>query len=368
MTEDIRHFRIQHFGRTFRCTAYTPARRRGCRAGNSSPSLDFNDWSYRMFEQEFITNAIKRSAETKLDRRKLFTMAGITGIGAATTLLVGAEPANAEPAHKSMGAPSDASILNFALNLEYLEAEFYLRAVTGVGLPDSMTTGTGARGNVSGGRAVPFKTPLIRKYAQEIAADEKAHVAFLRSALGASAVSRPTISLDKSFTAAATAAGVIQKGQIFDPYANEINFLLAAFIFEDVGVTAYKGAAGFIANKTYLDAAAGLLAVEAYHAGIIRTTLYASGVQTPAIYDTVQKISDARDSLDGPTDDDQGIGTAAVSNLVPTDANSLAYSRTTAQVLNIVYLTSEQVRSGGFFPSGVNGSINTSGDFDNDGD
>ena len=324
-----------------------------------------------MFDEKFITTAIKRSAETAIDRRRLLSMAGIAGVGAAAALVTSAGPAAAEgsnTATPAAGAPSDASILNFALNLEYLEAEFYLRSTTGVGLPDSLTTGTGTRGNVTGGRAVQFKTAAIRKFAQEIASDEKQHVAFLRTALGGAAVSRPAISLDASFTAAAVAAGLIAKGQTFDPYANELNFLFAAFIFEDVGVTAYKGAAPFIANKTYLSAAAGILAVEAYHAGIIRTTLYAEGIETPTVYASVQKISDARDSLDGRSDDDQGIGTAAVSNLVPTDANSIAFGRTPDQVLNVVYLNSEQVRSGGFFPAGVNGPINTSGDFDYDGD
>ncbi|MBC7590525.1 MAG: ferritin-like domain-containing protein, partial [Salinibacterium sp.] len=310
-------------------------------------------------------------AETALDRRRLFSMAGIAGVGAAAALVTSAGPAAAVSSDKATpeaGAPSDASILNFALNLEYLEAEFYLRSTTGIGLPASLTTGTGKPGTVTGGRAVPFTTPAIKKFAQEIASDEKQHVAFLRSALGAAAVSRPAISLDASFTAAALAAGLIVKGQTFDPYANELNFLFAAFIFEDVGVTAYKGAAPFIANKTYLSAAAGILAVEAYHAGVIRTTLYAEGIQTPSVYASVQKISDARDSLDGRSDDDQGIGTAAVANLVPTDANSIAFGRTPDQVLNVVYLNSERVRSGGFFPAGVNGPINTSGDFDYDGD
>lgn len=326
-----------------------------------------------MFDKNFITNAIARSAETKLDRRSLFAMAGIAGVGAAATL-VAADPAIAATRSSAPGttpvpgAPSDASILNFALNLEYLEAEFYLRSVTGTGLPLNMTTGTGTRGEVTGGRAVPFRTPLIKKYAQEIAADEEGHVAFFRNALGVAAVSRPALSLDASFTAVAMAAGLIGKGQRFDPYANELNFLFSAFIFEDVGVTAFKGAAPFIANKTYLDAAAGILAVEAYHAGIIRSTLYAKGVATPDIYPTVQKLSDARDSLDGRTDDDQGIGTAAVANIVPTDANSIAFSRTAAQVLNVVYLTSESVHSGGFYPAGVNGAIRQSGDFDYDGD
>ncbi|MDQ6754231.1 MAG: ferritin-like domain-containing protein [Actinomycetota bacterium] len=121
--------------------------------------------------------------------------------------------------------PSDSEILNFALNLEYLEAEFYLRAVIGSWLPDNMTTGTGKRGGVEGGRKVSFKTSVIKKFSEEIASDEKSHVAFVRSALGGSAVSRPELSLDASFTA----AGLIGAHDQFD-VANEVNFLFGAFI------------------------------------------------------------------------------------------------------------------------------------------
>ncbi|MHA7304755.1 ferritin-like domain-containing protein [Arthrobacter sp. TMN-49] len=311
-----------------------------------------------MFERKFITTAMARSAENSLDRRRLLSAAAAAGIVGSGALL-SAMPAAAHPYVDDEDGPSDSAILNFALNLEYLEAEFYLRAVTGVGLADSLTDGRGKKGGVTGGRKVPF-TPgsLIQKYAVEIAADEEAHVRFLRSALGKAAVARPPIDLDASFTAAARAAGLITAGQTFSPFEDETSFLLGAFIFEDVGVTAYKGAAPFIDNKTYLEAAAGILAVEAYHAGIIRTTMYALGLQAPA-----QAISDARDSLDGTSDLDQGIGTGNVANLVPADANALAFSRTPAQVLNIAYLTAESVKSGGFFPQGVNGSLNTSGGY-----
>ena len=181
-------------------------------------------------------------------------------------------------------------------------------------------------------------------------------MAFLRSALGSAAVARPAIDIDASFTAAAMAAGLIKQGETFDPYANEQNFLLGAFVFEDVGVTAYKGAAPFIQNKTFLEAAAGLLAVEAYHAGVIRSTLYQQGLEFPA-----HAISIARDSLDGPVDLDQGLTRGGgFPNMVPTDNNGLAFSRSPGQVLNIVYLNPKQVMSGGFFPAGVNGEINTS--------
>jgi hypothetical protein len=260
----------------------------------------------------------------------------------------------------TQSGPSDATILNFALNLEYLEAEFYLRA-TGSRLPDEMTTGTGTRGEVSGGRPVQFQNPVIAKFAAEIAADERAHVAFLRGALGSAAASRPAISLDQSFTAAATAAGLIKAGESFDPYESDLNFLFAAFIFEDVGVTAFKGAAPFISNKTYLEAAAGLLATEAYHAGIVRTSLYNEGMIDNAVFTAVQKISDVRGAVDGVGGDDQSIGTATDLNLVPTDAKGAAFGRSPEHILNIVYLTPERATSGGFYPNGLNGELRESG-------
>lgn len=297
-----------------------------------------------MSENDFLTAAIRRSGETNADR------AALAGMVAAA----GTDDAGAE-----LPEISDGSILNFALNLEYLEAEFYLRA-SGMTLPDEMTTGTGTRGDVSGGRPVQFTSSVIRKVAAEIAADERAHVAFLRKALGSAAVSRPAISLDQSFTAAALAAGLIKPGETFDAYANDLNFLFAAYLFEDVGVTAFKGAAPFITNKTYLDAAAGLLATEAYHAGIVRTSLYTEGMIDDSVFRAVEKISNVRGAVDGVGSDDQSIGDAETLNLVPTDAEGRAYGRSPEHILNIVYLTGDRVTSGGFYPNGLNGDLRES--------
>src|SRR3569833_1058313 len=280
---------------------------------------------------------------------------GLASCGALTRSAFGYPTEDAakktRPIHLSK---KDVDTLNFALNLEYLEAEYYSYATTGASITaqGAGVDGLGAPGDVivKANAQVPFATPAIQQYAQEIAADELAHVNFLRTVLADKAVARPTIDLQASFSAAAQAAGIIGPGATFDPFADEISFLLGAFIFEDVGVTAYHGAAPLVVNKTVLGAAAGILGSEAYHAATVRTILYQTG---GSAIDATQRISDLRDSLDGTTDDDQGILVNGVANIVPTDANGLVFARTAAQVLAIVYF-SPTATSGGFFPDGNN--------------
>ncbi|WP_340683268.1 ferritin-like domain-containing protein [Amycolatopsis coloradensis] len=312
-----------------------------------------------MFGKPFVRTLISRSAENRTDRRRFLKAAGAAGLGVVGATYLGVQAtssASATGEAAAAAAPSDAAVLNFALNLEYLEAEFYSFAVHGRGLPDDLTGGVGAQGGVVGGKKVMFHDKTLHQFAKEIAGDEVAHVKFLRGALGEAAVSRPEIDLKDSFTAAARAAGLISEYQRFDPFANEKNFLLAAFLFEDVGVTAYKGAAPLITNKTFLDAAAGILASEAYHAATIRTSLFDRGLG-----DAAAKISNARDTLDGPGDDDQGILLGNQANIVPTDNNGICFGRGADRVLNVVYLNPGPVREGGFFPKGVNGDIVASG-------
>ena len=273
------------------------------------------------------------------------------GVGAAGTVALGAAGTGVSIA---ADITQDADVLNFALNLEYLEAEFYLLASTGRGLPAG-DTGTKTP-QVTGGRKVNFSSSLIAAYAKEIAQDEQHHVEFLRSVLGTNAVARPKIDLQTSFTTAARAAGLISNTQTFDAFANDTNFLLAAYIFEDVGVTAYHGAAPVLVNKTYLDAAAGILAVEAYHAGLIRTVLFAEGKsnETQLISNLRQELGPVRSNFG--TGKDSGVGTIAAPNVVLADSVSIAFERTTRDVLNIVY-GAQNAGNGLFFPAGLNGVI-----------
>jgi hypothetical protein len=333
---------------------------------------------------EKLLEVMETGAKRREDRRAFLRSGSAAAIAAAGSGLLAAcgssdsdpQPAPPPPPPPTGGTPppppppptgaiSDADILNFALNLEYLEAQFYAIAANGAYLPDNLLGGTGTRGQATGGSQVPFKDPVVAAYAREIANDERQHVVFLRAQLGASAVAQPALDLSvtaaSAFSAAARAAGLIGPNDAFDPYVSDENFLLAAYIFEDVGVTAYKGASPLITSKVFLEAAAGILAAEAYHAGLVRTVLYAKGVQMPALVDATEKISDARDSLDSPSDKDQGVRQRGqASNIVPTDANGIAYSRTTGDVLNIAYLTAAAATQGGFFPAGVNGTIRQS--------
>jgi hypothetical protein len=308
-----------------------------------------------------VIEAFDARAKRREERRDFFR-----AFGTAAALGGGLYLTSRGSSAQAQAAPSDADVLNFALNLEYLEAQFYSFAATGAGLSADMLTGTGTQGAVQGGRQVNFTDPAVAAYAREIAADEVAHVAFLRNALGSSAVAQPAIDVSAAangaFSAAARASGLIGAGQAFDPYASDENFLLAAFIFEDVGVTAYKGAAPLLSNAAYVEAAAGIMAVEAYHASMVRTTLYTKGINAPSLINATEAISAARDSLDGPSDDDQGVAptNGQMSNIAPLDGNGIAYGRDAASVLNIVYLTNMAVAKGGFFPNGVNGAITTS--------
>ncbi len=340
-------------------------------------------------------------------RRKLLTVGGAVLAGFALSSVAKGQTTT---------ALTDADYLNFALNLEYLEANYYTLAVSGQTISQAgigvtgMTTATstvpstviaaGAVTTKPGGPAgcmVPFTSTLVQSYATEIAKEEQNHVTFLRSALGSAAVAQPAIDLYNSFNYLAT---LLPLGlTAFDPFANDINFLLGSYLFEDVGVSAYTGAAALLTSPSNLDSAAGIQGVEAYHAGLVRTTIYGLDQSTATLppgspYPVGQTIAAAaaisklRATVDGANSvtttraegDDVGLGTQQVmlngttsytaTSLVDASttgsinaagsggtAGSLVFARTAAQVLAIVYAGGTKAGNKGFFPAGLNGNV-----------
>jgi hypothetical protein len=324
-------------------------------------------------------------------RRKMLAL-GLTSLAG---IAAGAFASSAQAA-----SFTDDDILNFALNLEYLEGNFYYLAAfgttidvansasTAAGAPKITLSGTvGTPGTVTGGSQVPFSTVQVGSYAVETAIEEGKHVQLLLSALGSSAVAQPAINLGTSFPTLAAAAK-IPNGSSFSPYASDDDFLVGAYVFEDVGVTAYHGAASLLTVPGNLTVAAGILAVEAYHAGLIRTTMNYIDPQGTGIASYTNLISALRASLSqaallgaapGPYDtnpDDFGLapfqvslgggGNVTATRLTDADqTNVIAFARNTTQVLNIVTgggaVSNGKVVSpavGVFFPAGLNAGPN----------
>lgn len=327
--------------------------------------------------------------EKALSRRTFMAGAGAV---AATTAMAGCSNNGSTPPVGGGGGGgktsyTDTDILNFALNLEYLEAQFYLYAATGSGLASTDTaapsgyTGTYTEGTVTVGdaAAVAGLTSAQQEILNEIAFEEQTHVQFLRTALGSAAVPMPSIDLSffgplavaANITTAATGAGS------FNPFSSFDYFLVGAFIFEDVGVTAYAGAAPLISpagvTAGYLTAAAGILAVEAYHAGYVRTSLtgraiaagsasaypyLAAANMVEALRATLTVGNSAAPSTDGSVETLlvlPGSITSPSAIVAADPAHAVGFSRTVDQVLHIVYGSpTVGVAKGGFFPSGMN--------------
>ncbi len=136
------------------------------------------------------------------------------GLGAGAMALGGARQA-AEAQIAPVPGVTDAAILNFALNFEYLGSEFYTYGLTGAGIAAQgiPITGTGTPGLTitKANPMVTFATPLVQQFFNELAHDERAHVVTVRAAypsLGATPIAKPTIDLLNSFNTASMLAGL----------------------------------------------------------------------------------------------------------------------------------------------------------------
>ena len=268
--------------------------------------------------------------EQSPNRRSLLKKIGIATAATGAAMAAGGLKLRADPS-----SPTVVDVLQFALNLEYLEAEFYTTANMGktidqVGIGIS---GSGRSGPTTGWHQVSFSnsTVFTGAVASQIGNDERNHVTLLRTALqnaGIEPVAKPEINLD--------ALGI--------GFGNEGQFLTLARVFEDIGVSAYGGAAQLssVTSSPYIGTAARILAAEAEHVANIRLQVARLAIATSKL-DTVDIIPPPSGTYFFSID--PGTGLTAI--------------RTPSQVLYLAY-NAANATSGGFFPNGVNGNLHTS--------
>ena len=143
----------------------------------------------------------------------------------------------------------------------------------GHGLSDELT---GFGPQPIGCQAANFTNDDVYSIAMDVANNEIAHVNFLRTALGNYSVQCPLVNIGDAFSAAADAALGTTLSPPFLPYGNDLFFLTGAFLFEDLGVTAYKGAAPLIQSKDILSAAAGKHTLPDLHCTLLQPTVLAA--------------------------------------------------------------------------------------------
>ncbi|DBA96916.1 hypothetical protein WJX82_002687 [Trebouxia sp. C0006] len=254
---------------------------------------------------------------------------------------------------------TDADIFNFALNLEYLQANFYSCGAYGKPVNNTLG-GPTVLGCVKGNYS-----DAIQGIFENCAVNELDHVAYIQNALGSAAVPQPLINLTAVSAGANAAVGRELCCPPFSYAANDLAGMVTAFLFEDVGVTAYNGAAPLISDKTFLSDAISIGLIEAYHAGIVRDMVFnmRNDVDPYGIYlgSAIDAVSTLRGTVSAAASAagnfaDQGITIYGTENLIPSGAGSLAFARTPTEVLAIVYLGSAS-QPGGFFPDGVNGVV-----------
>lgn len=216
-------------------------------------------------EDKEVSHAGGNISASKLRRRSFLQYAGA---GAAGIALMAAgcskdsdpvgpqEPPVVPPTDTVSFGTGDTGVLNYAYALEQLEAAFYTKVV------ESPYAGI---------------STVEKEFLLDIQLHEVAHREVLRNALGANAIGGLTFDFSSV------------------DFTKKASVLATAMAFEDLGVSAYNGAAYLLSNKEYLTLAAKIVSVEGRHAAFIRETI------TPNSFATAPVVNSGRDTARTPT-------------------------------------------------------------------
>ncbi|KAK1592444.1 hypothetical protein Q3G72_025004 [Acer saccharum] len=270
---------------------------------------------------------------------------------------------------KSATVPqSDVDLLEFPLNLEYFEAEFFLYGALGYGL-DMVAPNLTGGGPPPMGAKRAILDPFTRDIVLQFALQEVGHLrAIKRTVKG---FPRPLLDLSaKSFAKTVDKAFGVPLNPPFDPYSSSMNYLIASYLIPYVGLTGYVGANHKLKSATSRRLVAGLLGVESGQDAVIRALLYEKAMQKVHPYgitvaEFTNRISSLRNKLGHTGLKDEGLIVPRFKgaegkirgNVLAGDQDSLSYARTPEEILRIVYGGGDERVPGGFYPKGADGRI-----------
>nr|XP_043640070.1 desiccation-related protein PCC13-62-like [Erigeron canadensis] len=263
---------------------------------------------------------------------------------------------------------SDTNLLEFPLNLEYLEAEYFLFGALGKGL-DSVQPDLADGGPSPIGAKQANLSPLIKDIILQFGYQEVGHIRAIKSTV--KGFPRPLLNLStEAFATVINNAFGSPLSPPFDPYANDINYLISCYIIPYVGLTGYVGANPKLRSPVSRKLVASLLGVESGQDAVVRTLLYERKREKVVPYEMTvaeftNKISQLRNKLGNKGLKDEGL-TVPIKlgaekniegNVLAGDEDSLAYGRTPEEILRIVYGSGNEKMAGGFYPKGGDGAI-----------
>ncbi|PON93138.1 Desiccation-related protein [Trema orientale] len=271
--------------------------------------------------------------------------------------------------HRGSSVPdSDVDLLEFPLNLEFLEAEFFLFGALGYGLDKVAPNLTKGGPSPIGARKANLDA-LTRDVILQFGWQEVGHLRAIQNTVRG--FPRPLLDLSpQSFAKVIDLAFGKKLSPPFDPYANSLNFLLASYLVPYVGLTGYVGTNPKLQGATSKRLVAGLLGVESGQDAVIRALLYEHALTKVEPYgitvaEFTNRISELRNQLGRAGLKDEGLVVPPVrgaegrvsGNVLAGDRFSLAFARTPEEILRIVYGNGNERVAGGFYPKGANGRI-----------
>ncbi|KAL8486085.1 hypothetical protein ACS0TY_022520 [Phlomoides rotata] len=291
----------------------------------------------------------------------------ITALILIITIIPGGFAASHTQGHGEL-PKSDVALLEFPLNLEYLEAEFFSWGAFGRGL-DAFAPNLTKGGPSPVGAKKANLSPLIKDIIAQFAFQEFGHLRAIQKTVPGFA--RPLLNLSTaSFATIMNDAFGKPLIPAFDPYANDINYLIASYVVPYVGLTGYVGASSKLEHPISKRLVAGLLGVESGQDAVLRALLYERAFVKVKPYgitvaEFTDKISNLRNKLGKKGVKDEGLITKkelgpegkTSGNVLAGDEYSVAYDRTPEEILRIVYGSGKESQPGGFYPKGGDGKI-----------